>query len=158
MPPFPEPTEYFELDGVGFYGWVDVLNLEVLWQYAPKRGGNTLIPGADGRRAHARRLEETEETLQLVIVGTAETDGDPAGDVRVTLLRNVRYLQALEAIPDNVDSTRTGRLYLPDGESVSGPVQVGRATFAGAGAGALKATLPITIPAGMLELDVGSGS
>lgn len=125
-----------------------VLNVASLWAPAPTRGANRFVPHSAGTVALPRRRHEAQRTLEMVIVGTCDFDGDPYADPYEGLEANVDYLN------DNVFSyadTMTsllGSLTMPSGVTRTAQVQIERVEFGVGSSVALTATVDITIPQG----------
>lgn len=150
--PSPTRTEYLEIDGVPLPSdaW-DVLSLLPLWHGPQVRGSDRLIPGAAGVKAYRRRATVTVRTLELVIYGHVDEDGNPNVDVRAGLEANVAYLRANVADPTNVgDGTRTAVLHLPSGATRTADVHVVGFDLGEFGPTSVRATLDLSIPSGAL--------
>lgn len=125
------------------------LNNFVLWQPAPRRGSNLLIGGRAGRIAFERRKDESQRTLEVLIIGDCNTVGTPHASREAGLWTNVSALRS--SIFAWSGSSVTATLALPGGGSISGPVQLVEAEFGETGvAGALTATITLDLPNGEL--------
>ena len=125
------------------------LNNFVLWNGAPRRGTNTLIPDLEGRIAQPRRKDEATRTLECVIIGDCDTAGVAHADRVKGLWTNWNTLKA--GLLSYGTTTITASLVTPTGSTVSGPVQIVDHELGETGtSGVLTFTLDLVIPAGEL--------
>lgn len=131
-----------------------VLDLLPLWSFPPTRGSNVVIPGAAGKRAYRRRVDEMIALLQMLITGEVDQDDTPYDDLMEGLQTNLEYLWENVVSPPS-GATRTAVLTLPDGSTSTGPVQVGLELGEHTN-GLVKAVLSVTVPSGRLIEPSGS--
>lgn len=126
-----------------------VTNLFVLYNAAPRRGENTLIPGLAGRIPHPKRKDEAVRTLELLVIGDCSSIGVPYSDRNVGLETN--WLTLKNGLLSTTSTTLTAVLTRPSGSTLSGPVQIGNSELGAPGvAGVYTATLDLTLPNGEL--------
>ncbi len=102
-----------------------VENLYEWWLPATQRGVTRVLPGVDGVKGYRRRRTLTRRPLNMMISGEADIDGVPASNFYECMYANIAYLTENVVNPaDNDAGTRTAVLTLPDGSTMSGPVQV----------------------------------
>lgn len=143
-------SEYLEIDGVPLSttAWV-VTNDWVLWEPAPLRGDDVVIPGAAGALAQPRRRDADKRSLELSIVGHLNWNNVRQWDVRIGLWGNIDHLRTnLTAVPATADSTRTATLHLPTGATKTASVHVLELRFAGKGPDLAVGQLTLSLPAG----------
>lgn len=100
-------------------------DLSELWWTPDVRGQNTLRPHQKGRKANAKRAEQTRFSLPMIVTGYCDETGEPFESFAAGLERNVRYLQTYVALPTNIgDGTRTAVWTLPSGTQVTAEIQV----------------------------------
>ncbi len=127
-----------------------VLNVASLWEPAPPRGENLLIPFAGGRFSVGHTRDERADSLQLLIVGTCDSDGVPYGDPYVGLEENVMWLNDNLFDYAEVRSPFQAELTLPSGSKRGGALQIGVVKFAWEVGIAVTATIDYKLPAGRL--------
>lgn len=130
-----------------------VLNNWVWWQPANVRGDDTLIPGRTGVQPNRRRRTVTKLTLELLIIGTCDEDGDPVpyDDWQTQLALNNEWLDTnIFTPPVTADGTRTAVLTLPDGSQRTGEVHIENVTYGVVVPPAITATVDVSIPLGQL--------
>lgn len=91
-----------------------------------RRGADRLIPYADGLTPKRRRRTVTEVSLQMVIEGRIDVDGDPHSDPIEGLALNIEWLMSNLVEPlESGDGTRGASLTTPGGgPTLTGPVHV----------------------------------
>lgn len=149
--PLITSSEYLEISSIPLHtpAW-RVRNLYVLLTGPDVRGSDRILPGANGEKVFRRRVAASTRTLELVILGHKDQDGNINADAHVGLEANLAYLRAnLLAPPTASPWTRPAVLHLTGGGTLSAnvhvlpPLDVGYATRA-----VMRATLDIRIPAG----------
>lgn len=128
------------------YAW-DIIDLTELFLPPQTRGGNVVVPGAQGRRPYPLRADETRYSLPMVISGVTDEAGIPYADPYIGLQTN---LTALTAVFQN-DPTSPGftaNLDTPDGTILSAFVQVASVKLGNRMGPIIRATLDLVIPAG----------
>lgn len=129
----------------------NVLDLVPLWMPAATRGANVIIPGADGRRAYPRRIDEARYSLPMVIGGVADRLGAAYANRWTGLQTNLEYLRANVTTPPTAPTaTRAATLLMPDGTTRTANVQVEILTLSNprTTAAVIEAVLELIIPAG----------
>jgi hypothetical protein len=118
---------------VAFYLELDSLSMQIpgAWQInrsllrllggPVKRGENVMVPGVPGRDDVPRLPDETVYDLELLVRGLNDHTAAPFGDEIEGKVTNLRYLQGRFG---EEDGTIGAELYLPDGTSLTGTVQV----------------------------------
>lgn len=141
--------EYLEVNNVPLAttGWL-FANVEQLWGDADVRGADRTVPLLEGDLPYPRRRAATSYSLEGLIFGEADGEGNPFASVREGIEQNLTYLQTYVSAPiDTGDGTVPAVLYRPTTQAEAdihcGPLKVG-----GRGRAALKATLRLSIPAG----------
>lgn len=121
------PALYFDLDGTPSQtpAWRMTNELELL-KPADVRGTEPdIIPGRPGALPNPLREDATERTINGQVFGHLDPDGEPYPAEIDGLVANLRLLaDAWAAVPTTADSLRVCTLYLPDGTTRTGPVQV----------------------------------
>ena len=126
------------------------LNNFVLWNSANRRGSNTVIPEVPGVYAHPRRKTETSRTLECLVIGDCNTAGAPHANRSAGLATN--WLTLKNGLLSWTGSTVTASLLLPNGSTISGPVQIVDSELGSTDAeGALTFTLDINLVNGELS-------
>lgn len=151
--PAPTRAEYLTIDGVPIPcpAW-EAKSLLPLWQGPDVRGSDRRIPGAAGVKPYRRRADVSTRTLELVIYGFEDPDGNPNADVREGLEANVFYFRSTIADPTGAgDGTRTAVLHLPSGATKTGPVHVVSFDLGELGPTSVRATLDLSLPEGALS-------
>jgi hypothetical protein len=153
--PTPTLTEYVEINNVilALPSW-EAPNLAPLWARGPLRGGDRLIPDADGQMPLSRRTDEWHvDPMPLYVYGFADQDGNPASDGRAQLRENMDFLLANIWTPNQTTQEGTWPLVLhgPGGTTYTADCFVNSPqTTAFAPAIAL-CVLDLIIPAGSLS-------
>ena len=125
-----------------------VLNIGSLWEPAPKRGENLLIPFRPGRMQLARMRDQRTDTLDLLVVGTVDVTGVPTADPYEGLEANIDWLN------DNVfDYAETmfsfsATLTKPSGIQWGAQLQIESVKFGWEVGVACTATIDYTLPEG----------
>jgi len=131
-----------------------VQNLPELWLPANQRGTDVIRPGVSGVKARLRRDTVTVRTLRLLIVGSADVNGNAVADLFEGLQANMDYIRQNLVAPTGVtDGTRSVVLTMPDGTTRTEPahvqqMEVGRISENGAFA---LATIELSIPSGRIQ-------
>lgn len=165
--PTANRSEYLEIDGLPLAtaAW-EILNLEVLWQAANPRGDSDVIPYRRGRQPRRGLPDSRRETLQMVIEGTFDSDGNPAtpGSERAQLEANINELKTiLRARQNTVYGDVSAVLHTPN-RNLTGPAQVRTGLQLGQlGPAAVNATFDLELTDGVLydednPIDVTSAS
>lgn len=134
-----------------------VLNVLSLWNGSEKNQPRRDLPYATETMTFPSRRTGTENTLEMVVVGNVDRDGDAYEDPNIGLEYNIEYLN--DEVFDIASSIDNGllTLTLPSGRTRSAYVGVGRAEYTSAQLpGAALITIPIFIPGGRLGDPVGS--
>jgi len=142
------------IDGISMNrpAWA-VLNNWVFWQPAGLRGEDNIIPGTPGVLPNRRRKTVTTHTLELLIIGTCDEDGDavPRSEWTTQLARNSEWLDEFVFTPPvTLEGTRTAVLTLPDGSTRTGEIHVLDPVYGVTTPVAITVALDISIPAGQL--------
>jgi hypothetical protein len=137
--------------------WASTNNY-VLWNGAPRRGENQMVPGHNGTYALRRRKHEAIRTLECLVIGDCEYDGTPYPDREDGLVTNWFILR--EGLLSYGTVTIDALLLLHDGTTLTGPVQIVDHQLGATGiSGALAFTLDLVLPAGeLVATPPGSGS
>lgn len=91
-------------------------NLYLVLNMGSGRGENVIMPGAVGRRAVRRRIDEATVTLELAIFGDRDPIGAPTADPIAGLIDNIEYLQDhLVDPPAAANSLRPAVIHHPAG-------------------------------------------
>lgn len=147
-------AEKVAIDGIELPrdGYVDVLNLFVLWQGPDVKGRDRPLPLADGSLPFRRRAAASVRTLQLVVYGFKSYAGVAHANVREGIETNIDHLRSNVAdIVETGDGTRTVVLTLPSGATKTGAAHVGPLVIGeGVGPAGVRATLDVSIPGGAL--------
>lgn len=150
--PAPTRAEFATIGGIPFPcpAW-EVRSLLPLWHSAKQRGDDLLIPGAPGVRAYPRRSTITKRSLELIIYGFFDVDGNVNADVREGLEENVDYLKANVVAPvASATGTRVCVLTLPSGATKTGDVHVEDLDLGEFGPTSVRGTLFLSLPDGEL--------
>lgn len=117
--------EYATLAGVPLQtpAWTHE-NLWELWSGPAVRGGDVIIPGAQGARGYPRVVDARKVTIELVIFGDVDWQGVAQTDPRAGLWRNVQHLRTVTDPPGTGDGSVLLELMPPTGTMVEAPVQV----------------------------------
>jgi len=128
-----------------------VLNLQVLQSGAQVRGSDVVIPGVAGVKARRRRQTATEHTLEMMILGDVNVSNATYSNAIQGVQSNVNYLRYYVVDPPATTAgTHSATLTLADGTTDTTPVHVtGFEVGDSIGFGKLRATLDISIPAGV---------
>lgn len=127
----------------------DVLNVHDLWAGPPTRGEDRIVPGTSGRRSYRRRADAVTYSLEVVITGQVDPDGDPYADPVVGLLTNIDLLRSNVTDPTGVgDGTRPAVLTLPDLTTRNADVTVEGMELGRLVRSERLATIDLTIPSG----------
>lgn len=96
------------------------LDLSPLWVPANSRGENAIVPGAPGRRAFPRRVDQTDVALRIVVSGEADVGGNPYTRGAIYgLQQNLAYLCAHVVDPPTAPTaTVAATLQLPNSPTV----------------------------------------
>jgi hypothetical protein len=157
----PNRTEYLDIDGLPLAtpAW-EVTNLFELWGSADQRGDNDIIPFRRGRTPRRHHMDSKRRTLQMVIEGGVDSDGNPAVDARQQLEDNISELKlGLRPLQHVEGGVRTATLHTPNRVLV-GPSQIRTGLQLGPiGPAAVNATLDVEFTDGVLydvanEVDV----
>lgn len=148
----PETAGKLTIGGVDMHtpAW-NVLDVIPLWIHTMTRGENVLIPGAAGRRAYPRRVDESDYSLPMLIGGVANLSGTPYANRWTGLQTNIEYLRANVVTPPAAPTaTRAATLLMPDGTTRTADVQVLSLDIMNPGttAASVEAVLNLRIPAG----------
>lgn len=148
----PETAGRLTINGVDMHNqaW-NVLDLVPLWMYEASRGANVIIPGASGRRAYPRRVDEGRYSLPMIITGVADRLGVGYANRWTGLQTNLAYLHTNVVNPPTAPTaTRAATLLMPDGTTRNADVQVESLDIANPGttAAVIQAVLELVIPAG----------
>lgn len=137
--------------GVHGSGFVDVLNLWVLWTPPDVRGSHRLVPHRDGMVPKRRRVSASVRTLELLVSGSNDDEGTPWGDERIGLQENLEIIET-EVVASRLvgDGTIQAELFMPNGDIRSGPVTVEAFDYVGEGNYDVRATLDLSLPDGSL--------
>lgn len=127
-----------------------VLNIGSLWEPAPTRGENILIPFMEGRFTTGRTRDERSDSLQLLIVGTCDPTGEPTPDPHVGLEENVMWLNDNLFDYADVRYPLEVELTLPSGAKREGIIQIGTVKYGWEVGVAVTATVDYTLPYGRL--------
>lgn len=104
--------------------WV-VDNLIELYFPAQQRGGDRLIPGANGILPYKRRPTATVRSLRMYIRGDCDRTGTPTANLYVGLQTNLDYLNNNVVVPTGTgDGTRSATLTLSGGGTRVEPIHV----------------------------------
>jgi len=119
--------EYVEINSVPLAtpAW-EILDLAPIWDAAPIRDHNLLLPFAKGTDPQRGVVDEFTCQLPFIVYGDMDQEGDPYMDARAGLWANIRYLQAAFCIPNPATDQGTWPLVLhaPDGSSWGGDCKV----------------------------------
>jgi hypothetical protein len=156
----PDCMGDLEIDGVPMLGpaWT-LTDLTPLWGQVDVRGSDLILPMASGRRANQRRIDATEHSLQLIICGETDQDGDLWPNPWIGLEENLAFLRTNVVDPTGVgNGTLPAVLTMPSGDTRTadihvldlrqGAVDAGTSGLSGNSTTAFYATLEISIPAG----------
>ncbi len=128
-----------------------VLNVATLWEPAPPRGENLLVPFRPGRLQLPRIRDERTGSLQILVVGTVDLNGDPTLDPHVGLEQNIDWLnENLFAYAETMDPF-DAVLTMPSGAQKGGPLQLGVVQYGWDVSIAVTLTVEFTLPEGQLE-------
>src|SRR5690606_29089649 len=72
--------------------WV-LLNLEDMWEPAPRRVNNPEVPLLDGEIAYPTRKDADSRSLEIVVYGWWDWEGHDAADPREQLETNLLHLE-----------------------------------------------------------------
>lgn len=145
-------SEYLTINSVPLAtpAWKTV-DVAPLFDSAPQRGENRVVPHANGRVAYLRRNDEWPIQLNLVIFGAYDQNGVLASNKRLQLLTNIEYLKTNVVAPTGTgDGTRTAVWTQAGGTTKTAPVHVLRLTCAQIvpGSASVRAVLELVVPAG----------
>lgn len=125
------------------------LNNYILWSPASRRGENSLIPDLAGRIPNPRRKDQTQRTLECVIIGDCNAVGTPHSSREAGLATNFMSLRS--SVFNWGGTTLSASLTLPNGGTLSGVVQVIEVTTGSTDVvGALTFTIDLVLPYGEL--------
>lgn len=145
--------ESITIDGVPLHtpAWA-VTDASDLFNGAPNRGADILIPNRRGAVARRRTIDATEVLLPVVVFGDKQPDGTPNTDIRAGLLANIDTLKrALRPNTAAADGTRALEI------AVGGVARYARVhtsadlQLTAAGPGAARGVITLIIPAGVLR-------
>lgn len=128
-----------------------VLNVASLWEPAPVRRENMLIPFARGRLPVAGYLDERKDSLLILVTGTCDDDGVPYADPYVGLETNINILNSNLFSYADVVGHLSAVLTLPSGATRSGPLQFNSVQFGWEVGVAVTITADYTLPYGKLD-------
>lgn len=146
-------VEYLVIDG-----WESetdawrVMDYTPLKEPAAQRGGDRLIPGLPGVRAHRRRNTVTVKQIPMQITGVVDSDGDPFADGLNGLQQNIDEI--IDSIVEPVASatgTRSATWHLPDGSTRTAQIHVTGLQLQRVSPVEARAVLTISIPAGRFQ-------
>ena len=80
-------------------GCWNVLNPQVLWMPTDTRGANSVVSHASGRLPKPWHLDQSTYSLQIIIDGCNDWDGDPYDNPLEGLETNIEYLFQTIIIP-----------------------------------------------------------
>ena len=147
-------TMYLEINNIPLAtpAW-RVLDLSPLWDAAPVRGEDRLIPFAQGVKPLARVVDALRVQCPLLIKGDRDQDNAIISNTNIGLASNTDYLRSNIWTPNPAgDGTWPLVLHMPDSSTrgadcfVLPPMQL-----VPAGKIALRAVIDILIPAGELS-------
>jgi hypothetical protein len=146
--------EYVEINSVPLAtpAW-EITDLAPLWDAAPIRGGDRLIPFQQGVDPVRGIVDAFRCQLPFIVYGDFDQDGTPIADARAGLWTNIRYLQDQFCIPNpaTIEGTWPLILHAPDGSSWGGDCKVlPPLQLVGATPAAAEGVFDILIPAGGL--------
>lgn len=132
-------------------GW-DVTNIDELMKPADRRSAEAVvIVESHGRLARRMWRDGTTRILNWVIYGDRDREGTPFGDYTVGVQTNLQYLYTnIVDIPAGATSTRSLTLYLPDGTTRTGDVQVRDFDWSTDTGPTLYAVMELYLPSGQL--------
>lgn len=150
----PNRAEYLEVDGLPLAtpAW-EVTNLEALWQSAGQRGDNDIIPFRRGRRPRRRQTDSLRTTLQMVIEGGVDSDGNPAspGNERDQLQANIDELKTVLRARQTSDTGVIDAILHTPARALYGPAQIPTGLrLSGLGPGAVNGNFDIELTDGVL--------
>lgn len=119
-----------------------------LWIPNAVRGSNVVIPGAAGARPYPRRRDQAVYTMELVICGEVDEDGEAHTTIYEGLQANIAALQAGLFEPPE-EATRSAELTMPDSTVLEAEVQVGPLILGEKFLDLVRATFDLTVPAGV---------
>jgi len=125
----------------------DCIDLMELWFPPPTRGGNVLIPGAQGKRPYPLRADEGRYSLPMVITGVCDQVGLLNADPYLGLQQNLAALAAV-FVNDPTINGLTAALVMPDSSVLTALVQVASVKPGSRVGPVMRATLELVIPAG----------
>lgn len=128
-----------------------VLNVATLWEPAPPRGENLLIPFSAGRMSFARMRDERAGSLQMLVVGTVDVNGTRNPDPYIGLEENIGWLNANLFAPAETMTPFNAVLTMPSGAQKQGPIQFGAVQFGWEIAMATTLTVDFVLPRGCLQ-------
>lgn len=146
----------FFVDDVSMHidGAWNCTNPNVLWIGNAVKGSNRNKPRARGSRANRYRGAESTYSLQMIIDGRYDVvEQDWADNVWAGLQHNLRWLKAnVVDLEDAPARTRTGTLYLPDGDALQGPVQCRTLIHQNTELDVFTAVMTVVVPGHELQL------
>lgn len=148
------------INNVGMHrrAW-NVLDHRELWpRTVVTKGSNVDLPAIPGQRPYPLELDQRDVTLDLMISGLYDVNGNPDLDgIYACQLRNYAYLRANVIGPvDGVTSTWDSYIDFPWGDSLYAAVQVLDIAVDWAVEETIQAKIDIRIPAGEYLLIPGS--
>jgi len=90
-----------------------ITDLSPVWGFPSLRGENMIIPGAPGRRAVQRRMDEGTYVMPMQVIGDVNVTGGTPSSVAAGLRQNLEYLWSNVGDP-STGVTRLAKLILPD--------------------------------------------
>lgn len=136
-----------------------VLNVFTLWGPAAMSGDDIQIPHRDGTLARRRRPTATKRSLEMLVIGDCDENGNPNSDRNIGLEENWDWLDTNVFAP--VIST-TGLhevvLTLPSGRTRTGHLHVESAEPGATISGVMTVAIEVSLPYGRLGYPVDPGS
>lgn len=127
-----------------------IIDLLPLWLGAELRGDDRILPGVSGVIPYRRRNTVTQHSLPMIVIGSRDRLGAAYTDMWVGLESNINYLMNNVVSPTNTgDGTRSATLVMPSGAVRTANIHVLRLSLGTINSGIMKATLDISIPAGV---------
>lgn len=96
-----------------------ITDLSPIWGFPALRGENQIVPGAPGRRAVQRRMDEGTYVMPLQVIGDVNASGGTNANPFTGLRANLEHLWANVGDP-STGVTRLAKLILPDLSVIDG--------------------------------------
>lgn len=142
-------SELLTWDGEDLDGCIVCEDLAVLRNFAT-RGGNLVMPGANGSRPYAPVLDQLDTTLTFAVTGRFDSDGSPHADREVGVEQNLEHYRDLFTTGGDPDTGEHDISLSFAGSAFTGAVQVWEYAQARTGPTTAKILVRVTVAAGAL--------